>query len=139
MDRAALDIAISLGIPYEGWCPKGGYAEDELDPPGVLSSYPGLKETPSPDPAQRTRWNVRDSDATLIISNGAHSPGTELTLRVAQELGRPAAVITDIVMARPFVSRLPEDARLNVAGPRASEWPEGYDTASELLRELLSP
>ena len=28
VDRAALDVAIELGIPYRGWCPKGGWAED---------------------------------------------------------------------------------------------------------------
>jgi len=35
------------------------------DPPGVLARYPHLRETPDPDPKQRTEWNVRDADATL--------------------------------------------------------------------------
>ena len=26
VDRAALDIAIELGLEYGGWCPKGGWA-----------------------------------------------------------------------------------------------------------------
>jgi len=24
VDRAALDAAIAVGLPYEGWCPKNG-------------------------------------------------------------------------------------------------------------------
>ena len=51
VDRAALDVAIELGIPYSGWCPKGGWAEDLAAPPGLLAKYPRLKETPLPDPA----------------------------------------------------------------------------------------
>jgi hypothetical protein len=62
VDRAALDVAVALGMPYCGWCPRGGWAEDMPEPPGVLARYPRLEETPSEDPAQRTRWNVRDSE-----------------------------------------------------------------------------
>jgi hypothetical protein len=61
VDRAALDVAIARGIPYGGWCPKGGWAEDMPAPPGLLAHYPHLRETPSADPAERTAWNVRDS------------------------------------------------------------------------------
>ena len=39
-DRAALDIAIELGIAYGGWCPAGGWAEDFPEPPGLLAFYP---------------------------------------------------------------------------------------------------
>ena len=67
VDRAALDAAIELGIPYGGWCPKGGWAEDLPTPPGLLALYPNLRETPDADPAQRTAWNVRDSDRLLIL------------------------------------------------------------------------
>ena len=67
VDRAALDAAIERGLSWGGWCPKGGWAEDFPDPPGLLAKYPRLKETPLPHPLQRTEWNVRDSDAALII------------------------------------------------------------------------
>src|SRR3984893_7494400 len=60
VDRAALDAALLTGRPYEGWCPKGGWAEDFLRPPGLLTIYPHLMETPSESPEQRTEWNVRD-------------------------------------------------------------------------------
>src|ERR1700730_7354242 len=67
VDRAALDAAVLKGRPYEGWCPKGGWAEDFLRPPGLLTIYPHLMETPSESPEQRTDWNVRDSAANIVF------------------------------------------------------------------------
>jgi hypothetical protein len=71
VDRAALDAAIECALAYGGWCPRGGWAEDLTGRPGLLKRYPSLRETPSADPAQRTEWNVRDSDAALIVIDGA--------------------------------------------------------------------
>src|SRR5215208_5705421 len=94
VDRAALDAAVATGTEYGGWCPRGGWAEDLTEPPGLLAAYPLLRETTDDDPAQRTQSNVRDSDATLILTRpGAQSPGTELTMAAARELGRPHAVV----------------------------------------------
>lgn len=45
--RRLLAIAIALGLEYGGWCPKGGWAEDHVIPPGVLALYPKLTATPS--------------------------------------------------------------------------------------------
>jgi len=67
VDRAALDAAVLTGRPYEGWCPKGGWAEDFLHPPGLLTKYPHLIESPSESPERRTDWNVRDSAATVVF------------------------------------------------------------------------
>jgi hypothetical protein len=69
VDRAALDEAIGRGMEWGGWCPKGGWAEDLTTPPGLLTKYPHLRETPDSHPLERTEWNVRDSDATLIITD----------------------------------------------------------------------
>ena len=83
MDRAALDVALELGRPCGGWCPRGRRAEDgPLDP-----RYP-LTETPSAGYPQRTEWNVRDSDATLILSHGALAGGSKLTESLAREMGK---------------------------------------------------
>ena len=54
VDRAALDVAIDKGVAYGGWCPKGAWAEDLPDPPGLLDRYDRLQQTPLADPAQRT-------------------------------------------------------------------------------------
>src|SRR5215470_2473081 len=96
VDRAALDAAITLGLPYGGWCPRGGWAEDCPQPPGLLVRYPFLRETPSRDPAQRTEWNVRDSDATLVIVDAAGldvSKGTMLARTVAGGLRKPFLMV----------------------------------------------
>src|ERR1700733_1520545 len=96
VDRAVLDVALARGIDYAGWCPKGGWAEDFPQPPGVLAKYPNLKETPLADPAQRTEWNVRDADACLIVvdSGGVEaSVGTTLGVELAHRYRKPILVI----------------------------------------------
>jgi hypothetical protein len=144
VDRAALDAAIANGIPYGGWCPRGGIAEDFPDPPGLLSGYPRLRQTPSADPAQRTEWNVRDSDATLVIApvGGPSSPGTNLTIELALELGRPLLVVDPkcdaaTTEAVEFVRRLAQVSRLNFAGPRESQAPGLYEQSHRVIEEIL--
>ena len=135
-DRAALDVALELGLACGGWCPAGRAAEDGPIP----ERYP-LTETPSADPAQRTEWNVRDSDGTLVIA-GAFSPGTAVAVRVAEELGRPLYRWTPGTPPDPpgFRHWLAAHGvtRLNVAGPRESEAPGVYAATRETLRRLLS-
>lgn len=145
VDRAALDVAIATGIPYGGWCPRGGWAEGLPEPPGVLALYPGLAETPSSDPQQRTRWNVRDSDATLILlpSRATVSAGTALALSAALELDREIAAVhlddagSALAVASALVAALPDGGSINVAGPRESESPGVYGVAVALLSSLL--
>src|SRR6266542_4186564 len=62
-DRTALDWAIAHGVPHGGWCPKGRKAED-----GPIDARYELVETTSSDYLQRTEWNVRDSDGTVVFS-----------------------------------------------------------------------
>src|SRR5208282_5767647 len=84
------------GLPYGGWCPQGGWAEDCPTPPGLLTKYPHLKETPLADPAQRTERNVRDADACLILvdAGGAKvSAGTMLAGDLAQRYRKPLLVV----------------------------------------------
>ena len=137
VDRAALDVALTLGIPAGGWCPKGRRAEDGPLPP----RYP-LQETPSAEYAQRTRWNVRDGDGTLVLTLGPFQGGTALTVREAQQLGKPVLVV-DLAQAAPVtdVRDWMEAHRirtLNVAGPRASEAPDVYKKAHAYLERLFS-
>jgi hypothetical protein len=136
VDRAALEFGRRTGIPIGGWCPAGGRAEDLAEPPGVLATYPELEPTPTADPDERTRWNVRDSDATLVLVRaGVDSPGTELTVAVADALGRPCLVadVGDLPSVRAWLDTLPADAVLNVAGPRESEAPGIGAEAGTLL------
>lgn len=136
VDRAALDVAMERGIPCGGWCPAGRAAEDGP----IAARYP-LHETPSADPAQRTEWNVRDSDGTLLLVTGAHSPGTELTHDVARRLGRPVSLWHLDALPDPDAFRRWLQSHnirtLNVAGPRESESPGVYVSALDWLRAAL--
>ena len=136
VDRAALDVALNLKLPCGGWCPHGRLAED-----GVLSTRYPLKETPSKDYTQRTEWNVRDSDGTLILTIGPLSGGTRLTKLKADELGKPCLVVKvdetiDVVSAVDWL-RKHAIRMLNVAGPRGSLQPTIYDQAVVYLTNLL--
>jgi len=138
VDRAALDVALDLGLVCGGWCPRGRRAED-----GPLPARYPLRETPSAAYPQRTEWNVRDSDATLILHRGRLRGGTALTLRLARRYGRPALTID--LSASPGASDVREwlarerVSRLNVAGPRESEQPGVHAQASAFLSEVLRP
>ncbi len=151
VDRAALDAAIGCGISYGGWCPRGGWAEDYPDPPGVRARYPVLQETPGADPAQRTEWNVRDSDACLILvdaGDAAVSPGTVLTEELAVRYAKPL-LVADVSAADAVATisgwlagLLAADAsgtlfRLMVGGPRESEAPGIYGRAKEILNRVF--
>ena len=145
VDRAALDVALELGIAYGGWCPNGGWAEDFVTPPGLLAKYAGLKETPLADPAQRTEWNVRDSDAVLILVDAGGldaSKGTALAQRLTERQGKPLLVVDlaapDVVERTTIWLRaLPADLRLGIGGPRESEAPGIHARAAAFLRAVL--
>jgi hypothetical protein len=145
VDRAALDVAIELGIPYRGWCPKGGWAEDMLNPPGVLTLYPELRETPAADPRQRTEWNVRDSDRLMVLVDRAELPvskGTMFALDCAKALAKPHIVIDiDAGDATGLAAGFLEGQgtlALCVAGPRESEAPGIYASTKAFLSHLLA-
>jgi Circularly permutated YpsA SLOG family len=149
VDRAALDAAIACGVAWGGWCPRGGWAEDFPDPPGLLARYPGLRETPLSDPAQRTEWNVRDSDAILIIVDRtglAASKGTrgatEWTGRYSKPLlvvdaGQPDADGQAAAWLRGQRRRFGADMALGVGGPRESEASGIYASARSLMVRVL--
>lgn len=139
VDRAALDVAIELGIQHGGWVPQGRTAED-----GPIDQCYQLKQTTSVDAAQRTEWNVRDSDATLIVSRGQLTGGTELTQQMTRKYGRPHLHVDLSELSIPEAVRRViqwlaplQCSTLNVAGPRASEDTEIYQRARTLLRQIL--
>jgi len=138
VDRGALDAALELGVPCGGWCPAGRLAED-----GVIPARYPVTELRGAGYDQRTHKNVEDSDGTLIITFGPASGGTARTIEVCEKLGRPhlivdAASVTveeGVWRAVRFV-RAESVAQLNVAGPRASGEPRGYEYARALVLEL---
>ncbi len=134
VDRAALDVAMKWGIPYSGWCPAGRWAEDGQIPERYL-----LKVTPLKDPAQRTVWNVRDSDGVLILCGKNDSVGTQLAQHTAEELGRPiyhSELGKEIGPIVEWVHTL-NSGTVNVAGPRESERPGMYRQSFHFLERLV--
>ena len=137
VDRAALDAALSVGIATGGWCPRGRRAED-----GKIDERYPLRETPSRVYSQRTEWNVRDSDATLILCRGAMTGGTQLTADIAVRHKRPLQVLDldsapDAAIAGEWL-REHRVGVLNVAGPREEGFPGIYSQALAFLLRLLT-
>jgi hypothetical protein len=149
VDRAVLDVAEACSIAYGGWCPKGGWAEDFPQPPGLLARYPNLKQTPLADPAQRTEWNVRDADACMIIVDTGGLPasrGTALARNLADRYAKPAIVVGlqawDAVERAACWLRTQFEAfgpslNLAIGGPRESEVPGIHGRAAAFIRALL--
>jgi putative molybdenum carrier protein len=144
VDRAALDFALAHGIDYGGWCPKGGWAEDMHEPLGLRARYPSLRERPTDNPRERTEWNVRDSDATLVLlPPGVISPGTEFAIACARKYSKPVLIMEPegrnaVARAIAWLKKQTRLAKLNIAGPRESECPGIYKSAHALLVRLLS-
>jgi hypothetical protein len=137
VDRAALDAALALGIPVGGWCPRGRIAED-----GRIGRRYCLLETPSRNYPQRTEWNVRDSDATLIVNCGRLDGGTLATARLALERHRKPLFVIELgkrVRREGFRAwlRRYRVRVLNVAGPRESKRPGIHRQARTLLLGLF--
>lgn len=138
VDCAALDVALELGIPLGGWCPKGRWSES-----GVIAAIYPLKETPSEDVAQRTEWNARDSDGTLVVVEGPTVGGTTLTVEMAERYGKPYLILDLLrpqhdarAVVRAWLAK--NNIRvLNVAGPRESTTPGIYAKTKPLLLRVL--
>ncbi|MDE2827410.1 MAG: putative molybdenum carrier protein [Bacteroidota bacterium] len=135
VDRATLDVAMKWRLPYHGWCPAGRWAED-----GRIPDQYVLRVTPQAEPAQRTVWNVRDSDALFILGEFPRSEGTLLAQRTAEELGRPVHHAMPEERAEAtceWLIALGGRCALNVAGPRESEQPGIYQAAYTFLEALV--
>ena len=139
VDRAALDAALELRVDCGGWCPKGRRAED-----GVIPARYPLREMPQASYRQRTRRNVLDGDATLIIYDAELEGGTSETATYCVTHGKPCCMVdlaeTGLGQAVQRICVFIREHRpntLNVAGPRASKQPAIYSTARQIMREVL--
>jgi hypothetical protein len=137
VDRASLDLALELAFPCGGWCPRGRKAED-----GPLPLHYPLQETPSDAYSERTEWNVRDSDGTLVLLRGPAEGGTKLTMELATRHGKPHRLVDLTKPGEPEAIRDWIEHHsiriLNVAGPRESECPGIYGAARTFLRQVLA-
>jgi hypothetical protein len=139
-DIAALDWAMSLGLPHGGWCPKGRRAEH-----GRIPERYRLQECETERYAERTERNVLDSDATVIFTvRPKLIRGSKLTYDLAVSHRKPVlhlhAATSEPARRLAAFLRQHRVKTLNVAGSRASQEPAvGSFVAQTLdltLREL---
>ena len=117
-DSAGLDWAIEHNLPHGGWCPKGRRSED-----GPIDARYLLTETPLSNYLERTEWNVRDSDATLIFTLVEKlDGGSKKTAEFAEKLGKPWRHIHPRVHPKYIASFLKkyQVKTINIAGKRES-------------------
>lgn len=136
-DRGALDAAIHLGLDYGGWAPAGFRAEDGRIPEIYASKMREAVDTGEPgrNLALRTRLNVQDSDATLLVTFDERlTGGTKLTANVCKQQRKNCQCLVLPARGKTRITDGVKDALLawirnnhievlNVAGPRESKEP----------------
>lgn len=134
-DRAALDVAIKLGIPHGGWIPKGRITEE-----GPLPERYRMQEMPTESYSDRTEKNVIDSDGTLIVCRGQPTGGSDYTREMALKHKKQLLHVdlnqTSSFDAASLISswiKLYQVKTLNVAGPSASKDPNVYVDVFRIL------
>jgi hypothetical protein len=139
VDRAALDVALKHGIPCGGWCPAG-----RLDEFGRIPDCYPVKELKNGWFTERTLQNVKGSDGTVIIYFSNLSGGSAQTLQFCIAQKRPHQLIDAAAILIEDAAKLILDfihkheiEILNIAGPRQSEWLDGYDYAFRVLDIFL--
>jgi hypothetical protein len=141
VDRGVLDAALVAGFECGGWVPGDRMAED-----GIIPDWYPLTILPHGNYRQRTRLNVVDSDGTAILYDGSLGGGTRLTRDLCELLNRPCILISaretpDPIAAANAVLKFVNDNGievLNVAGPRASGWAEGYRFAFDAMCRVIT-
>lgn len=130
-DRGGMDAAIRLGLSYGGWATADYKAEDGRVPEIYASK---MRPSSSREYGLRTRLNVQDSDATLIVSWAeVLTGGSDFTARECKRQRKPCK---HLVLPRGRGQVTPalrgtlldwldknRVAVLNVAGPRESKEP----------------
>jgi hypothetical protein len=146
VDTAAIKAAIKLQIPYKGWVPLGFTNEAG---PIQLEFRATLQETPSRDNAQRTEWNVQESDFVLTILRSSPESikgGTKWAVDVAKQIGKEICFIdlrsewskekNKVTMW--IKGNRVDNMRCAINGPRESEEPGIEEEAMKFLCEALS-
>jgi Circularly permutated YpsA SLOG family len=145
VDQAALRAARDCGLEIGGWCSPG-----RIDEKGVIPAEFPLQETeqerspsaPAVPRSQRTEWNVRDSDGTLVVRGVAkEDAGTRWTIECATRYERPLLICdVDAPEASEKIQRwlaAHSIGTLNIAGPAESTSPGSGDKTYALLRRLF--
>jgi hypothetical protein len=164
VDRGALDVALDLGVECGGWCPAGRLAEDGVIPeryPVVeltdgayaertaqnVGDSDGTLIISNGEPTGGTRETVERCvemqkpyliiDCKLVTIHQA----IDLALRFVSQLSS-RAIARELTNVRTRLTAEKAPSRrgnlvLNVAGPRASQWPEGHAVTYQIISAIL--
>ncbi|MBU1344042.1 MAG: putative molybdenum carrier protein [Proteobacteria bacterium] len=137
-DIAGIDAAISCGVPYGGWLPKGRKSENGTVP----ETYTDFLEMEKGGYPKRTEQNVIDSDGTVIFTYGKLAGGSSLTKKFAVKNNKPWLHI-DLDSENHPVAKIKfwvtdyDIKILNVAGKSASKAPTIYNQVKAIITKLL--
>lgn len=149
VDQAALQVAIDLEIEHGGWCPPGKVCENGIIPPQfkLLETPKECDDSATHIPrSQRTIWNVKDSDGSLIfLSEKLLDKGTELSIKTSEKLEKPYLIVDpsfdtsyDIIQDIQKWIRENKIEILSVGGPSELSQPGIYKRTYSILTEVLS-
>lgn len=137
-DQGGLEAAVGLGLETGGKVPQG--FRTELGPKPELASLYGLVELASDEYPPRTRYNVIDSDGTVIFGR-VSEPGSRMTKEMCKQNDKPWLVVEDFseTYMRLFGEFLAMYSikTLNVAGNRESKFPGLQRKVRDFLIEAL--
>ncbi|MDC0273471.1 MAG: putative molybdenum carrier protein [Planctomycetaceae bacterium] len=139
-DRGMLDACLDLDFPCGGWCPQGRLAED-----GPIDSKYPLEVLPGAGYPERTRENVLDSDGTIILFREELTGGTKSTQKLVRSRRKPYLLLDleqiELEEAAETSSEMIFEKglwRINISGPRGSEWPESHQLAYQFTSKLIA-
>ena len=92
-DRGGLEAAKKFSFPTGGWAPAGWRTDKGSDP--SLKEL-GLLEHSSSAYPPRTKLNVIESDATLIVASNPGSPGCWLTQKLCTANKKPVFILRPV-------------------------------------------
>jgi hypothetical protein len=139
VDQGALDFALDYDFECGGFCTKGRKCEK-----GTIPFKYSLTELDSEKEIDRTRKNVLESNATVIVKDETEfGEGTINTIKFCQQFSKPYLtfdVIYDPINYEMFQNWLLENnvKILNVAGNRSSDSPGIKGKAYNLLERLFN-
>jgi hypothetical protein len=84
VELAALDAAIRLDIPHEGWC----YRNRKTDG-GVLPEHYNVREIKNPSYFERLEKNIIDSDGTVVLTYGQLAVRSKAVRDLADKHNKP--------------------------------------------------
>ncbi len=147
VDQAALRAATELDFKIGGWCSPGRMSRRGLIPkefPLLETEYERSTLAPDIPRSQRTEYNIRDSDATLVLKpdHAGKDPGTIWTIKCARLYKKPCYIINPYVPEVEksiigWLSKTPIEV-LNIAGPAEETSPGIYQQAYNLLVRIFT-